>query len=174
MKISLLIPLNQGFKMGEANKNYQFPLFLKGGQGGFASSGARKMTTASPPDAGFSLLEVLVATTLMGLVLVVLVQIMTTVLRAQEAVRGHTQALVVAEKILQEHSQLKNLEAGSFQGQDGRYGYRLRLTPQYEVSEAKLNRTIRCYLIQVTVFWEERGRTKSLDLQTVRTAAFKS
>ena len=45
---------------------------------------------------GFSLLEVLVATTLMGLVLVVLLQVLSGAMRAQEMTLEHARALQVA------------------------------------------------------------------------------
>lgn len=132
------------------------------------------MKSKVPNRAGFSLLEVLVATTLMGLVLVVLVQILTTVLRAQETSRANVQALMVAEKVLQEQCDIRNLQEASYQGQEGRYGYRVRVTPQYEVAVPNFDKKIKCFLIQVTVSWQERGRVKSVDLQTVRTTAVKS
>ncbi len=124
--------------------------------------------------AGFGLLEVLVATTLMGLVLVVLIQILSTVLRAQETSRSYVQALMVAEKVLQEQCDLRNLEEANYQGQDGRFGYRVQVTRQYEVSVPNFDKKIRCFLIQVTVSWQERSQVKSLGLQTVRTVALKS
>ncbi|MBM4293730.1 MAG: prepilin-type N-terminal cleavage/methylation domain-containing protein [Deltaproteobacteria bacterium] len=132
------------------------------------------MKSKATNHAGFSLLEVLVATTLMGLVLVVLIQILTTVLRAQETTRAHVQALMVAEKVLQEQCDIRKLEEANYQGQDGRYGYRVRVTPQYETKVPNTNKQIKCFLIQVTVSWRERGRDKSVDLQTARIAALKS
>jgi hypothetical protein len=36
-----------------------------------------------------------------------------------------------------------------------------------------MEKRVRCFLIQVTVSWRERGKTKSLDLQTIRTVAQK-
>ena len=70
-----------------------------------------------PPGAeGFSLLEVLVATTIMGLVLVVILQVLTSALRAQEASWGHTQAVLVAEKILQENCEINTLARGPPRG----------------------------------------------------------
>ena len=47
---------------------------------------------------GFSLLEVLVATALMGLVMVVVLQLLTTALRCQETSWSRTQAVLAAEK----------------------------------------------------------------------------
>jgi hypothetical protein len=44
------------------------------------------------------------------------------------------------------------------------------ITPQLEIANARLPQKLVCYLIQVTVFWKEWGRTKSLALETMRTA----
>ena len=122
---------------------------------------------------GFSLLEVLVAATLMGLVLVVLLQVLTSALRAQEASRSHTQAVMVAEKVLWEYGDLRNLKRGSFQGREGRFAYQVRVEPQFQAPYAAQGRLLVCCLVQVTVSWEERGKTKSLEFQTLRTEAQK-
>jgi prepilin-type N-terminal cleavage/methylation domain-containing protein len=122
---------------------------------------------------GFSLLEVLVATTIMGLVLVVLLQVLTSALRAQEASWSHTQAVLVAEKVLQENCEINSLKAGTYQGRDGRYDYLVRVTPQYELAHPFANQRVICSLIQVTLTWQEWGRRKILELQTIRTGAQK-
>jgi prepilin-type N-terminal cleavage/methylation domain-containing protein len=127
-------------------------------------------TTRSRGAEGFSLLEVLVATTIMGLVLVVLLQVLTSALRAQEASWGHTQAVLVAEKILQENCEINTLAAGTYQGRDGRYDYVVRVIPQYELSDPITSKRILCSLLQVTLTWKEWGRSKTMALQTVRTA----
>lgn len=127
----------------------------------------------SPQSEGFSLLEVLVATTLMGLVLVVLLQVLTSALRAQEASWGHTQAVLVAEKVLQENCEINTLAAGTYQGRHGRYDYLVRITPQYELADPFADKRVLCSLIQVTLTWQEWGRRKTLELQTIRTVAQK-
>ena len=70
---------------------------------------------------GFSLLEVLVATTVMGLVLVVLLQVLTGAMRAQETTMEHARALQVAERVLQESCNAKNLSASPHQGETGAF-----------------------------------------------------
>jgi len=122
---------------------------------------------------GFSLLEVLVATTLMGVLLVVLLQVLTTALRAQETSLDHIQALLVAEKVLQENCGAQTLAAATYQGRDGRFEYLVRVSPQFEVSNPHINQLVRCSLIQVTVSWRQRDQAKSLALQTIRTAVEK-
>ena len=118
-------------------------------------------------------MEVLVATAVMGLVLVVLLQVLTSALRAQEASWGHTQAVLVAEKILQENCEISNLARETSQGRDGRYDYVVQVTPQYELADPFADKRILCSLIQVTLKWQEWGRNKTLELQTVRTVAQK-
>jgi prepilin-type N-terminal cleavage/methylation domain-containing protein len=125
----------------------------------------------SPASDGFSLLEVLVATTIMGLVLVVLLQVLTSALRSQETSWGYTQAVLVAEKILDENCKINTLKAGTYQGRDGRYDYMVRVTPQYELASPLSNLQVQCSLIQVTLAWQERGARKTLELQTLRTGA---
>jgi prepilin-type N-terminal cleavage/methylation domain-containing protein len=130
-------------------------------------------TFRSAGSDGFSLLEVLVAAALMGLVLVVLLQVLSSALRSQEASWGHTHAVLVAEKILQENCEINTLKEGVYQGRDGQYDYMVRVTPQYEVASPLSNRRILCSLIRVTLAWQERGASKTLELQTLRTGAQK-
>jgi hypothetical protein len=132
------------------------------------------LAPAAPRSAGtegFSLLEVLVAAALMGLVLVVLLQVLSSALRSQEASWGHTQAVLVAEKILEENCEINTLKAGIYQGRDGRFDYIVRITPQYELANPLSRQRILCSLIRVTLAWQERGARKTLELQTLRTGA---
>jgi prepilin-type N-terminal cleavage/methylation domain-containing protein len=119
---------------------------------------------------GFTLLEVLVATALLGLALVAVMQVLGAGLRAQETSWGRTRALAEAETILQRYCLDEQLSPGTFQGGQGKHTYKVVITPQLEVAGDRLPWKLVCYLIQVTVFWKERGLTKSLALETMRTA----
>ncbi len=103
---------------------------------------------------GFSLLEVLVATALVGLLLVVLLQILSVIFRTEEGIWKNNQALLVAERVVQERSGASNLAAG--------------------VSGPAGVLQFRCSLIQVVVSWQERRQPKRLVLETARTAALKN
>jgi len=105
----------------------------------------------------------------MGVVLVVLLQVLTSALRAQETAQGHMHALLVAERVLQENCDASSLAAATYQGRDGRFDYQVRVSPQYELSNPQINQLIMCSLIRVTVSWRERGQTRSLALETIRT-----
>ncbi len=119
---------------------------------------------------GFGLLEVLVATTIMGLVLVVLLQVLTGAMRSQERTLEHSKALAVAEQALQETCNAMRLDAAQYQGQSGPYTYVVKVTPQYEFTDQTMDRRVRCALIQVTVTWLERGSGRSVSLETMRSA----
>jgi hypothetical protein len=98
---------------------------------------------------------------------------LTSALRSQEASWGYTSAVLVADKILQENCEVNTLEAGTYQGRDGRYDYVVRVTPQYELTGSSAGKGLICSLIQVKVRWQDWGRRKSLELQTLRTGARK-
>jgi Tfp pilus assembly protein PilV len=117
---------------------------------------------------------VLVATAIMALVLVVLLQLLAAALRAQNASWSRTQALLTAEKVLQENCEINSLATGTYQGRDGRYDYVVQVTPVYDLGNlgnSLGNKRVLCSLIQVTVTWQEGGRPKTLELQTLRTRA---
>jgi hypothetical protein len=116
---------------------------------------------------------VLVATTLMGVVLVALLQVLTSAMLAQETSLDHMRALLVAEKVLQENCSLPSLSAATYQGREGEFDYLVRVSPQFEVSNPQINQLIMCSLIQVTVSWRERGQAKSLALETIRSVVQK-
>jgi prepilin-type N-terminal cleavage/methylation domain-containing protein len=122
---------------------------------------------------GFSLMEVLVATAIMGLVMVVLLEVLSAAIKAQESSWNSSQAVMVAEKVLEENCLLNKLAGGTYQGKEGAYEYIVRVTPQFNVSSPMSTTHVLCSAIQVTVTWRERGRSKTLVLGTVRTNAEK-
>ena len=120
-------------------------------------------------ERGFSLLEVLVATGLMAVLAAIFLQVMTVGLRAQKASLDQAQALEVAGQVLQEYSREALLAPGTFQGNQGPFGYVVRITPQYEIAGRREATQITCYLLQVAVIWKEKGKPKSVELSTMRT-----
>lgn len=120
-------------------------------------------------DQGFTLLEVIVATALMGVALVVLLELLGASVVWQGTARSRRQAAQLAEMVLGEFSYNKNLRTGNFHGQKGGYNYTVRVTPQYEAERLRYRDKIVCFLIQVEVTWRERGSNKVLQLSTMRT-----
>lgn len=118
---------------------------------------------------GFSLLEVVVATALLGLGLVAIMQVLAVSRRGQEAARGTMQALLAADRVITEFSLAAGLTPGTFQGQQGAYAYRVTVTPQFEVANPNTPKRLLCYLVQVKLSWREGDRPKTLELATMRT-----
>lgn len=123
---------------------------------------------------GFSLLEVLVATLILSLTLVVMLQGQAGGLATQAANSSRLQAALLADKILNDYGQPGKLAPGRFQGQDGPWRYEVEITPQYRLTLTQTETAIACYLLQVKVSWSEKGRQRSLVTRTVRVRLGKS
>ena len=124
--------------------------------------------SSSKPPNGFTLLEVLVASALMGLVLVVVMQLMSAGLTSLKAVRLQGEALLVAERVLGDYCQNRALKPGTFSGNEGKFAYQVRLEPQYTLTIVQgLKAT--CYHLKVTVAWREGGHPRSVALESART-----
>jgi len=123
---------------------------------------------------GFTLLEVLVSLALMSLLAAVVLQVMTLGLRAQRASQWRSQALEVAGTLLQEFTldEGRGLTAGRRTGTEGPFAYEISVEPQYTVAvEGQAGVRLTCWLVRVTVSWQEQGRPRSLALTTLRTVA---
>jgi prepilin-type N-terminal cleavage/methylation domain-containing protein len=135
---------------------------------------SRNRAEALGEAAGFSLLEVMVATALMSLVLVMLLQVLAGGLRLRQAATTRTQAILVAEKICHDYSRPAVLKAGQYRGVEGAYSYVVEVEPQYQVVNEMLKAPIICYSLKVAISWKEFGQDRSLSLQTIRTVSQKS
>jgi prepilin-type N-terminal cleavage/methylation domain-containing protein len=124
-------------------------------------------------ESGFSLLEVLIATTIIGLTLIALMQLLLVGFKAKTNAGLRTAASILGEKILQEYANQNKLAGGQYQGQWEGFSYQVQIEPQYEIAPAERTRVV-CYLIQVTVAWLEKGKTKFITLDTIRTVQKKA
>jgi Tfp pilus assembly protein PilV len=116
---------------------------------------------------------VLIATTITGLTLIALMQLLLVGFKAKTNARQRTAASLLGEKILQEYANQDKLTSGQYQGQREGYRYQVQIEPQYEISPAERTRVV-CYLIQVTIAWLEKGKTKFIVLDTIRTVQKKA
>lgn len=127
--------------------------------------------------AGFTLLEVLVALGLLSMLAALLLQVMTVGLRAQKSSQMSAQALEVASMVLQESTREggDRLLRGRRTGQEGPFAYQVSVEPQYVVPPSIPGTSrVTCLLVRVTVSWQERGRTRRVELVTLRTVAQKA
>ena len=116
---------------------------------------------------GFTLLEVLVALTILAVAIVALMQLSSQGLRLLHLSDDYQQAVVVADRVARATDVV---EEGAESGQEGRFRWerRLRLVPVPEELTPGAGPQLRLYALSVAVRW---GRDRTLELASLRTVA---
>lgn len=116
---------------------------------------------------GFTLLEVLVALTILAVAIVALMQLSSQGLRLLHLADDYQQAVVVAERVARA---AEVVEEGAQAGQEGRFQWerRVSLVPVPEELTPGAGPQIRLYALSVAVHW---GRGRTLELASLRTVA---
>ena len=116
---------------------------------------------------GFTLLEVLVALTILAVAIVALMQLSSQGLRLLHLSDDYQQAVVVADRVARATDVV---EEGAESGQEGRFRWerRLRLVPVPEQLTPGAGPQLRLYALSVAVRW---GRDRTLELASLRTVA---
>ncbi len=119
---------------------------------------------------GFTLLEVLVALTILGLAIVTLMQLSSQGLRLIHLSEDYQQAVLVADRVARSTDALQE---GLDAGQEGRFQWERRVTlvPVPEELTPGAGPQLRLYALSVAVRW---GRNRALELASLRTIAEKA
>lgn len=126
-------------------------------------------------QAGFSLLEILVAFAVLALTLGVLLRIFGGGTRTAQTIDEYTRALSIAESLLAAAGVETPLEEGETEGDLNQgYHWRLRVTPypvspELLVTDAAVPPPIRPYWLELTVEWGDEDEPRHIALQTLRT-----
>ena len=114
---------------------------------------------------GFTLLEVLVALTILAVAIVALMQLSSQGLRLLHLTDDYQQAVIVADRVARAADVVAE---GADAGQEGRFQWerRVRLVPVPEELTPGAGPQLRLYALTVAVRWD-RGRT--LELASLRT-----
>jgi general secretion pathway protein I len=123
-----------------------------------------------PTTQGFTLIEVLVALTILSLSLAIIFSIFSVGLRGRRAAEEYEQATLLAESKLNSIGIDEPIQEGDTVGQfNDRFGWKTVVTPYHEEGrdEAKdlLRRPLR---VTVIVSWGDAGDEKSVTLTTLR------
>jgi general secretion pathway protein I len=120
---------------------------------------------------GFSLLEVLVAFVVMGLVVGVLLQLFGSSMRSVALADEYSFAIQVAESRLAAVGNEIEVEEGNVSGEEQGSGYRweVQMSP-LELSEAldKLPVALQLYRVEVVVTWKSGDSSRELHLSSLR------
>lgn len=125
---------------------------------------------------GFTLLEILLAVSILGLALTVIMQQFSAGLRIARASHTYTTATIYAKQKLEElqveEEMREKEENGSFE--DGYY-YRVSITPYEDYLEEEDDEglfdllPLEMYRLESVVWWQEGEKEKSVTLATLKT-----
>jgi len=122
---------------------------------------------------GYTLIEVLVAMTILAMSLTVLFRIFSTGLQNVDVSADYARAVIVAESQLVAAGLDAELRQGQTEGSIDERFYWLRTVENYALSErsGEQEMPLSAFLVTVAVEWEHRGRTRRVSLNSVRLAA---
>ncbi len=117
---------------------------------------------------GFSLLEVLVAFTILAMLLGALFQVFSGGLRAARSGDQYTRATVIAQSRLASLGVEQPLREGVSSGtDDDPYHWRVTVSPYLDDQILVVDHVLQPLTVHVEVFWEEGGSARSVSLMSI-------
>jgi general secretion pathway protein I len=117
---------------------------------------------------GFSLLEVLVAFTILAMLLGALFQVFSGGLRAARSGDQYTRATIIAQSRLAALGVEQPLREGVSSGtDDDPYHWRVTVSPYLDDQMPVADHVLQPLTVHVEVFWEEGGSARSVSLTSI-------
>ena len=116
---------------------------------------------------GFTLIEIMVALTIMGFAVVSLVQLFSSNLRMIGTSQDYMTALTRAESVMREIMESDKLEEKSSKESTDQ-GYQVEITVSETLKERTDNLPIKLLQIELVFSWEKALRKKSITLKTMK------
>lgn len=116
---------------------------------------------------GFTLLEVLVAISILGIALTIILQLFSANLRALSASEDYVSAVTKAEAKMREVLDDKDLSEKSW-SEITDDGYRMDVSINETLTERTDNLQVRLLEVALTVYWTRNTKNKSLTLRTMK------
>ncbi len=154
---------------GKAIFDCPHPVALTGGEGVLCRFSSARPNKNLKQDA-FSLLEVLVAFSILALCLGVLLRVFSGDGRLAGLAEEHTRAVVLAESLLAGAGVESPLQPGQFSGViDDKFSWVMNVSPFVPPEEAlPENQPFKPYWVDLTVAWGEANEPRSFTLSTLR------
>jgi prepilin-type N-terminal cleavage/methylation domain-containing protein len=140
--------------------------FIKGEAERFPPSGNDRSTCWLSPH-GFTLLEVLVATAILGIAVAVVLQLFSANLRALASSEDYVSATKMAEAKMREILDDAALAETSFSETTGD-GYRIDVSVTNALEERTENLPVKLLEVSMTVHWTKGIKERSLTLRTMK------
>jgi len=129
---------------------------------------SRGRSPRRPGDAGFTLLEIIVALAILGVAFALAMELLGTGVRSAKASQDYTHAALLARQKMAEIAVTSSLTTAADGGDFGG-GFRWASDVR-PVADQDEDRPARLYQVRVRVTWPARAGEKSLDLYTLRMA----
>jgi general secretion pathway protein I len=124
------------------------------------------------PEAGFTLIEIVVAFAVAALLLGALYQIFSTALRSGATAEHYSRAVLLAESALEASGAALDLAAlDELEQIGGRYERRTRVRARPDLVSGSRDGGVMLYEVEVSVTWNEGPRTRSVELSSLRLGA---
>lgn len=121
-------------------------------------------------EVGFTLVEVLVAISILGMSLVLIFSLFSQGLTVLNVDKAYSTAVILAKSKMDEVDPLEELEEGEEEGMYSEvYSWRRELVERPEPRGVLLERQTVSYHVRVTVSWQEGLRQRRVALETLRT-----
>lgn len=122
-------------------------------------------------ESGFTLLEILVAFAILALSLGVIFQIYSKGTQATVLTRDYNTALMIAESQLAQLEVMDQLTPGTQQGTVmERFHWRATIQPYESDAPDQFRTAYGLFSLHLTVEWNALGKTRQIDLQTLKLA----
>lgn len=145
------------FHLNSLIKNPLLLPLLKGGKGEFERR----------QNSGFTLLEVLVALSILGIAITILLQLFSSNLRALSASEDYISAVTIAEAKMREILDDKDLSEKSW-NETTDDGYNMDVSINETLEDRTDNLQVRVLEVDLTVHWTKNTKNKSLTLRTLK------
>jgi len=121
---------------------------------------------------GFSLMEILVAFSILSISIGTLLTVFGQGLRTAAASRHYSEAAVIAESRLAEVGSLRPLESSQEQGESGHYQWEITIEP-YTWPEEDLNpldasTALTAFSIDVKVSWVQGAKAQFISIESIK------
>ncbi len=127
----------------------------------------RKLEHLIKQQKGFTLLEVLVAFSILAISLAVILAIFSRGMRTAALSEDYRQAMIIAENRMSEALYVQAIRAGVIEGEEQDYQWSTNIKALPETGNSGLRHELKRYQLEVAVSWLEAGKQRQLSLQNI-------
>jgi len=118
---------------------------------------------------GFTLIEILVAISVLSIAMVVIMQLFSGGLKSSRLSDAYTRGVFHAREKMEEILLEREFEEGVFEGEfDDSYGWRFEIVREEQPEEEAKKLPFDAYHVRVEIFWNEGEKEKNFGITTMK------